>query len=186
MKKTTIGTPCQPFPEAEPPPDLRDRALALACRITGLDVDGQPLVEDAITPMRHLRLVAESLERFGQAIIADAREDAAVIWLRAGAIPPDPQNTERELAALRQEIEVYRKGVSELFEVPQIAAWRALPEAVREMMTRRMKAGGDTCERLARHAGEDSESYTMDAAAYRVVAAVLVAVSRPRAQTAGG
>lgn len=186
MKKTTIGTQYQPVPEALPP-DLGDRALGLACRITGLDVDGRPLVElDAITPMRRLRLVAESLVRFGQAIVADAREDAAVIWLRTAAPPPDPQQTEREIAALRREIEVYRKGVSDLFEVPQIAAWRALPEAVRETMTRRMKAGGDTCESLARHAGEDSESYAVDAAAYRAVAAVLVAVSRPRAQTAGG
>lgn len=126
--------------EESPPQDVTSAALALACRITGRDLDGTWMEE---SPMGWVRVISERLEDFAHAVIQAAREDAVIRRLKGSTIAP-PIEDETYLRSLHraavQEIEELkltneqlRREVQSLKTLafadhPAFQAWRALPK----------------------------------------------------------
>jgi hypothetical protein len=122
--------------EAEPP-DLEAAAIALAVRLTGVDVDGKPWGPPWPPPLSVLRAIVECLKDFARAAVNDARLH--------GAVPPDQQiegpwmsfcaflvETHKTRQALEHALQAEREETAALRESLDIAR-KARDHAVAEL-----------------------------------------------------
>lgn len=136
-----------PKPAPEPPPDLEGAALALAVRITRTDVDGKPF--EVVAPLGHLWKVAELLQAFARAAVADALLRGAIPAplhldvaralvnesLKARDAAAEVERLKRELEAEREEGQVARETL--VYASKELENARRVTEELRAELAKR-------------------------------------------------